>query len=87
MSTGGSTRECLDQVHDKYKKLAVETTETIGLKLAGVDLITPDIEKPASKYGINEINHNPGLRIHYMPDEGKVSDVALDIQKYLLNNL
>jgi D-alanine-D-alanine ligase-like ATP-grasp enzyme len=87
MSTGGSTRECLDEVDETYKEVAIEAVKNVGLKLAGVDLITPDITKPVKNYGINEINHNPGLRIHYLPDEGQAVNVAYDIQKYILNNL
>ncbi len=86
MTSGGSTRECLSEVHPEYKKVAIEITKAIGLELAGLDLITTDITKPTKNYGINEVNHNPGLRIHYMPDEGESFHVALNIQKYIIDN-
>lgn len=87
MTSGGSTRECMAEVHKDYAKLAVDVTKAIGLRLAGVDLITPDITDPKSKHAINEVNHDPGLRIHYMPDEGEPVDIATPIQQYILDNL
>lgn len=87
MTSGGSTRECLAEVHEEYKKLAVSITTETGLKLAGIDLITPDISNPKVKHGINEVNHNPGLRIHYLPDKGDPVDVAVPIQQYILDNI
>jgi cyanophycin synthetase len=86
MTSGGIVRECLDEVHPSYRKIAVETVQATGLKLAGLDLITPDITNPNVKFGINEVNHNPGLRLHYMPNEGKTVDICLAVQKYILAN-
>jgi hypothetical protein len=31
----------------------------------------------------NEINYNPGLRLHYKVDEGEVVRVAIPIQEYI----
>lgn len=87
LCTGGSTRECLDEVHPKYTEIAVKAVQTTGLKIAGLDIITPDITDPDVKFAINEINHDPGLRIHYMPDEGEVSNVAVPIMQYILDNI
>jgi cyanophycin synthetase len=87
MTSGGSTRECLAEVHPDYAKLAIEATKAIGLRLSGVDLITPDITDPKAKHAINEVNHDPGLRIHYMPDHGEPVDIATPIQQYILDNL
>lgn len=87
MTSGGSTRECLTDVHPDYAKLAIDATKAIGLGLSGVDLITPDITDPKTKHAINEVNHDPGMRIHYMPDIGKPIDIATLIQQYILDNL
>lgn len=84
LTSGGTTTECLSKVNKYYKKIAIEATKTLGLLLAGVDLITPDITNPNSGYFINEVNHNPGLRPHYLPDKGTPADVAYEIQKYIL---
>ena len=87
MTSGGTVRECLSEMHPIYKKLAVDITHTTHLKLAGIDLITPDISKQVEKYAINEVNHNPGVRIHYMPDEGNEVDLCTMVQQYILDNL
>lgn len=86
MTSGGSTRECLAEVHPEYERMAVSAVKAIGLKLGGIDLITPDISNPDVQYVINEVNHNPGLRIHYMPNHGEPVDVATTIQQYILDN-
>lgn len=87
MTSGGSTRECLAEIHPEYQKMAVNVVQATGLKVGGLDLITPDISDPKVKYAINEVNHNPGLRIHYMPDHGEPIDVATQVQQYILDNI
>lgn len=87
LTSGGTVRECLKEVHPDYAKMAVSVVQEIGLRLGGLDVITPDITDPKVKYGINEVNHNPGLRIHYLPDEGEPVDIATTIQQYMLDNL
>jgi len=87
MTSGGSTRECLSDIHPKYKKLAISIVQATGLRLGGIDLITPDITDFSVKHAITEVNPNPGLRIHYMPDEGEPYDIATVIQEYILHNI
>ncbi len=86
MTSGGTVRECSSEIHSEYTKLAIDITKATGLTLAGIDLITPDITAPAQRYAVNEVNHNPGVRIHYMPDEGNVVDICTTIQQYILDN-
>lgn len=85
ITTGGTTEEYSEHVHQYYKDIATKAIKAIGIKLGGVDLIAEDITKPA-KYAINEINYNPGLRIHYQVDKGEKVPVAVDIMKYLRDN-
>jgi cyanophycin synthetase len=82
LTTGGTTQECMKEVDQYYKDLAVETIEAVGMELGGVDIITPDISKKV-KCGINEINYNPGLRLHYKVTEGEVVKVAVPIMEYI----
>ncbi|MCD4811530.1 hypothetical protein K8R14_02910 [bacterium] len=82
LSTGGTTQECNKEVHPYYKQLAIDAVHAIGTEFGGVDIITPDITKKV-KCGINEINYNPGLRIHYKVDEGEIARVAIPIMKYI----
>jgi len=85
LTTGGTTEECASIVNPYYKDLAVRAVKAIGLKYGGLDLITPDITKPA-KCAINEINYNPGLRLHYKPDAGNIVKVAIPIMKFIRDN-
>ena len=82
LSTGGTTQECSKQTHQYYKDLAVKAVKAIGTQFGGVDIITPDITKPA-KCAVNEINYNPGLRVHYKVDEGEAVKVAIPIMEYI----
>jgi D-alanine-D-alanine ligase-like ATP-grasp enzyme len=82
LTTGGTTQECSSVTHQYYKDIAVKAVRTIGNQFGGVDIITPDISKPA-KCAINEINYNPGLRLHYKVDQGKVVKVAIPIMEYI----
>lgn len=82
LSTGGTTQECSKQTHQYYKDIAIKAVKAIGTQFGGVDIITPDISKPA-KCAINEINYNPGLRVHYKVDEGESVKVAIPIMEYI----
>ncbi|HCC67688.1 TPA: hypothetical protein DEP90_00530 [Patescibacteria group bacterium] len=82
LSTGGTTQECNSKVHPYYKKLAVDAIHAIGTEFGGVDIITPDITKKV-KCGINEINYNPGLRLHYKVNKGDSVKVAIPIMEYI----
>lgn len=86
LSTGGTTEECSSEVHQYYKDLAINAVRAIGTVFGGVDIITPDITKPA-KCGVNEINYNPGLRLHYKVDKGESVQVAIPIMEYISKNI
>lgn len=82
LSAGGTTQECMAEVDDYYKKLAIDSIKAIGMEFGGVDIITPDISKKAN-CGINEINYNPGLRLHYKVNEGEIVKVAVPIMEHI----
>lgn len=82
LTTGGTTQECMNEVHDYYKQIAIKAVKSVGSKFGGVDIITENVSKP-TKLVINEINYNPGLRLHYKVHEGEVVKVAIPIMKYL----
>jgi D-alanine-D-alanine ligase-like ATP-grasp enzyme len=82
LTTGGTTQECINEVHDYYKQIAIKAVKIVGSKFGGVDIITENITKP-TKLVINEINYNPGLRLHYKVNEGNVVKVAIPVMKYL----
>lgn len=87
LSTGGSTIDCTDLIHPDNIQLSITAAKLIGLRFAGVDLIISDISKSYKEIGgkINELNSNPGLRIHYYPSAGKPRPVAIEIIKTLMD--
>jgi D-alanine-D-alanine ligase-like ATP-grasp enzyme len=82
LTTGGTTEEYSTQMHSFYTDLAIKTLHVLNIKFGGIDLITEDITKP-SKCAINEVNYNPGLRIHYQVDKGEKIKVAIPIMQYI----
>ena len=81
IQTGGTSINIpLNQIHPFYKQIVVLATKTIGLKLAGVDLMTDNIKQKSSNYAIIEINSFPCLAMHTYPHLGQPVPVA----KYIL---
>ncbi len=82
LTTGGTTEECMNEVNDYYKQVAIKAVKVVGAKFGGVDIIAKNISKP-DEVAVNEINYNPGLRLHYKVDKGDVVDVATKIMEYI----
>lgn len=78
LSTGGTAIDMTDVVHHDNREMAKRAALAIGLDVAGIDFITPDISKSYKEIGggICEVNAAPGFRMHVAPTEGKPRDVA-----------
>lgn len=78
LSRGGTATDVTDEVHPDNRLLAERAANAVGLDVAGVDFITPDISKSHLEgYGaVCEVNAAPGLRMHLSPSEGQPRDVA-----------
>ncbi len=78
LSTGGTARDVTDEVHPDNARLAVRASRLVGLDVAGVDIVAPDITRPIAEQGgvVLEINAAPGLRMHLYPSEGRPRAVA-----------
>lgn len=62
LSSGGDSRDVTGSVHPEFKKVAIELTRNMGLRLCGVDfMIQGDISETVGTYWIIEINSAPGL--------------------------
>ena len=61
LSTGGMIYDFTSNIHQDFKKLAINVTKDMKLRLCGVDFLTEDISKPVSDYTLIEINASPGL--------------------------
>ncbi len=85
LSTGGTAEDCTDRVHPDIIFIAEQAASLIGLDVAGIDLLSPDISRPIAETGggIVEINAAPGLRMHLAPSTGTPRDVAGPIIDHL----
>ena len=86
LTTGGTTEECQSEVHDYYNQIAVKAVKAVGSQFGGVDIIAENISNP-SNMAINEINYNPGLRLHYKVNKGNIVRVAIPIMEYIRDNI
>lgn len=77
IATGGTAVEMTDRVHPDNRDVAILAAAAIGLKVTGVDFLTPDITRSYREVGgaICETNSSPGLRVHWVA-EGETPDVA-----------
>ena len=78
MSTGGISIDRTWEAHEENVEIAEEAARVVGLDVAGIDFITPDISKPVRETGgaIVEVNAAPGFRMHTHPTEGEPQYVA-----------
>ena len=78
LSTGGTATDVTDDVHPDLAAAAVTAAQTVGLDIAGIDVVCDTILKPleAQGGGIVEVNAAPGLRMHLDPSFGKGRDVG-----------
>ena len=85
LSTGGTARDCTEEVHPHNAWLAVKAAESLGLDIAGIDITCEDISKPltSDNGAVIEVNAAPGLRMHLYPTEGQPRNVAGDILELL----
>ncbi|NYF33642.1 cyanophycin synthetase [Sphingopyxis sp. JAI108] len=81
LSTGGSAIDRTDAIHPDNAAIAIDAAAALGLDVAGIDMIVPDIARSvrATGGGIVEVNAAPGLRMHLAPSEGTARDVARPI--------
>ncbi len=81
LSTGGSSVDRTDDIHPENLWIAKRAAKTIGLDIAGIDIVTPDISRPLCEVDgvIVEINAAPGFRMHVCPSEGIPRNVAAPV--------
>jgi GNAT-family acetyltransferase (TIGR03103 family) len=62
LHTGGIIEDVTERVHPELLDVAVRAAHTLGLPVAGIDLIVPDVASP--EYALIEANERPGLANH-----------------------
>ncbi len=78
MSTGGISIDRTFEAHPDNVDIAEEAARVVGLDVAGIDFICPDISLPVREAGgaICEVNAAPGFRMHTHPTVGEPQFVA-----------
>jgi len=78
ISTGGTAIDRTDDVHPFNVSLFERIARIVGLDIAGIDVVAPDVTTPLSENGggIIEVNAAPGFRMHIAPSEGLARNVA-----------
>ncbi|WP_165187893.1 cyanophycin synthetase [Caulobacter soli] len=78
LSTGGTAIDRTDEIHPDNLNIARRAALTVGLDVAGIDFMAPDIARSVRETGggIVEINAAPGFRMHLEPSQGQPRDVA-----------
>lgn len=85
LSTGGSATDVTDDVHPELAARAIEAAQTVGLEIAGVDVVCQTVQQTLEEQGgaIVEVNAAPGLRMHISPSYGKGREVGEAIVRLL----
>ena len=78
ISTGGTAIDRTEEVDPQNIFLFERIAKIIGLDVAGIDVVAPDVSTPLSDNGggIVEVNAAPGFRMHLEPSEGIGRNVA-----------
>jgi len=85
LSTGGTAIDRTDDIHPDNASIARRAALTVGLDVAGIDFMAPDISRSVRETGggIVEVNAAPGFRMHLEPSEGQPRDVAKAVLAHL----
>jgi cyanophycin synthetase len=85
LSTGGTAVDRTNEIHPDNAEIARRAAMIVGLDIAGIDFIAPDITRSVRETGggIIEINAAPGFRMHIEPSEGAPRDVARPVMEML----
>jgi cyanophycin synthetase len=78
LSTGGIAVDRTDEIHPENVWLAQRIVKIVGLDIAGIDIVTPDISRPLREVDgvVVEVNAAPGFRMHVAPSQGTPRNVA-----------
>jgi len=85
LSTGGTAIDRTDEIHPANALIARRAAGIVGLDIAGIDFVCPDITRPVAETGggIIEVNAGPGFRMHLEPFQGRPRNVARPVLELL----
>ncbi|NLF07571.1 MAG: cyanophycin synthetase, partial [Pirellulaceae bacterium] len=72
LSTGGTAIDVTERVHPAVTAGAIDAARSVGLDIAGIDVVAQDISRPLQEQSgvVVEVNAAPGLRMHLQPSAG-----------------
>ncbi|MGB9108299.1 MAG: Mur ligase family protein, partial [Telluria sp.] len=81
LSTGGTAEDVTDLLPEETREICIRAARTIGLDVAGIDIVCEDIAQPlhGQRGGIIEVNAAPGIRMHQYPSRGTARDAGAAI--------
>jgi cyanophycin synthetase len=81
LSTGGTAEDVTDLLPEETREICIRAARTIGLDVAGIDIVCQDISQPLHEQrgGIIEVNAAPGIRMHQYPSRGAPRDAGAAI--------
>jgi D-alanine-D-alanine ligase-like ATP-grasp enzyme len=82
------TETIRDGLHPELVDASRRAALAVGLRLAGVDVITPDAAQPLERSGgvVAEVNGTPGIHHHYhVADRANATPVAVPILQKALD--
>ena len=81
LSTGGTAEDVTDLLPEETRNICIRAARTIGLDIAGIDIVCQDISQPLREQrgGIIEVNAAPGIRMHQYPSRGTPRDAGAAI--------
>lgn len=81
LSTGGTATDVTDEIHPDNADVAERAALVVGLDVAGIDFVMPDITRSVRETGggIVEVNAGPGFRMHLQPSSGTPRNVAAPV--------
>lgn len=82
---GNVAIDCTDEVHPDIARAVSLAARTVGLDIAGVDLVAQDITRPlrGQQAAVVEVNAGPGLLAHLKPAVGAPRPVGRAIVDHL----
>jgi cyanophycin synthetase len=85
LSTGGTAEDVTDLLPEETRDICIRAARTIGLDVAGIDIVCEDISQPLREQrgGIIEVNAAPGIRMHQYPSRGTPRDAGAAIVEAL----
>jgi len=88
LSTGGTAEDVTDLLPEETRDICIRAARTIGLDVAGIDIVCQDIARPLREQrgGIIEVNAAPGIRMHQYPSRGTPRDAGAAIVEALFGD-